>query len=246
MYLLLIKEKLADILGVSSSDFVYPPQAELGDLSLPIFNLAKSRSKNPAALAQELAETQGLALSLDGLVKTVTAVGPYLNFFLDPAALLTGTIKDIKEGGEMFGQNRGGKDVRIMLEYSNANTHKEYHVGHLRNLFYGDSVQRILNFNGYEAIPVSYINDFGIHVAKTLWNWQKNPAYAQADGAKGKVLGDCYSAATKNIGDDETAKLEVVTTMKAIESRSGSIYELWQETRSWSIAYFDEIYQRRF
>jgi len=32
--------------------------------------------------------------------------------------------------------------------------------------------------------------------------------------------------------------------MKAIESRKGGIYELWQETRAWSIAYFDEIYQR--
>ena len=51
-----------------------------------------------------------------------------------------------------------------LIEYSNANTHKEYHIGHLRNIAYGDAVNRLVSANGFESIPVSYINDFGIHV----------------------------------------------------------------------------------
>ena len=38
-------------------------------------------------------------------------------------------------------------------------------------------------------------------------------------------------------------KTEISTVMKEIESRQGKNYELWQETRAWSIAYFAEIYQ---
>lgn len=244
MYLFELKEKIASFLGVDPLDFVYPPLPELGDLSLPLFNLAKSQGKNPALLAQEQAEIIANLPESSDLFLSVKAVGPYLNFFLAPASFLERAIIDIKQTGSNFGRSEVGRGQRVMLEYSNANTHKEYHVGHLRNLFYGDAVQRILQFNGYHAIPVSYINDFGIHVAKTLWNWQRHPEYAQTAGPKGKLLGDCYSTANQNIGDSQEAKAEVSATMKAIESRQGETYELWQETRKWSIAYFDEIYQR--
>ena len=243
MYLSDLKEKIASFLGVDPLDFVYPPLPELGDLSLPLFNLAKSQGKNPALLAQEQAEIMANLPESPDLFLSVKAVGPYLNFFLAPASFLEGAIIDIEQAGSNFGHSKAGQGQRVMLEYSNANTHKEYHVGHLRNLFYGDAIQRILQFNGYHAIPVSYINDFGIHVAKTLWNWQRHPEYARAAGPKGKLLGDCYSTANQNIGDSQEAKAEVSATMKAIESRQGEIYELWQETRDWSIAYFDEIYQ---
>ncbi len=244
MYLFELKEKIASFLGVDPLDFVYPPLPELGDLSLPLFNLAKSQGKTPALLAQEQAEIIANLPESSDLFLSVKAVGPYLNFFLAPASFLERAIIDIKQTGSNFGRSEVGRGQRVMLEYSNANTHKEYHVGHLRNLFYGDAVQRILQFNGYHAIPVSYINDFGIHVAKTLWNWQRHPEYAQTAGPKGKLLGDCYSTANQNIGDSQEAKAEVSATMKAIESRQGETYELWQETRKWSIAYFDEIYQR--
>jgi arginyl-tRNA synthetase len=96
--------------------------------------------------------------------------------------------------------------------------------------------------NGYEVIPVSYINDFGIHTAKTIWNWQKNPEYSQSTAPKGFLLGKCYSEAAQKIGDDETAKAEVSELMKEIESRQGAGYKLWQETRQWSIDYFQDVY----
>ncbi len=244
MYLIDIKNKFAAELKVNPDDFVYPPQPELGDLSLPLFNQAKSCGQNPAALAQVAVDTIKANPELLKLIKEIKAVGPYLNIFLAPEALLASTIGEIQSAGIDFGRNDKGQGERIMLEYSNANTHKEYHVGHLRNLFYGDAVQKILNFNGYRAISVSYINDFGIHVAKTLWNWRRHPEYAQVSGPKGKLLGECYSAAVAAIGDDKQAKAEVGAVMQAIESRQGDFYELWQETRAWSIAYFDEIYQR--
>lgn len=244
MYLVLLKEKLATLLQVDSSDLVYPLQPDLGDLSLPMFTAAKISGVNPALLAQTRAESLQASLELKNLVSRVQATGPYLNFFLNPLALVAGAINDVSREGDKFGWAELERPERIMLEYSNANTHKEYHVGHLRNLFFGDAVTRILSANGYQAIPVSYINDFGIHVAKTLWHWQRTPAYAQQTGPQGRLLGECYSQAASLLNDNEAAKAEVGETMKAIESRRGTTYQLWQETRSWSIAYFAEIYER--
>lgn len=243
MYLDDLKNNLAVLLGVSPLDFVYPPQPEMGDICLPLFNLAKSRGQNLAACAQELVSDLSKKETLADFFQSIKAVGPYLNFFFHSGALASGLIRDVEEFGQSFGRVDVGGGKKIMLEYSNVNTHKEYHVGHLRNLFYGDAVARIMNFNGYQIIPVSYINDFGIHTAKTLWNWQKHPEYANSVEPRGQLLGECYSAAVKNIGEDELAKKEVTAVMQAIESRRGEIYQLWQETRSWSIAYFDDIYK---
>ena len=95
----------------------------------------------------------------------------------------------------------------------------------------------------FRSIPVSYINDFGIFAAKTLWNWQKSPEYANSTAPKGYLLGKCYSEASSKIGDDEVAKKEVGEIMKNIESRTGKTYKLWQETRQWSIDYFNDVYK---
>lgn len=239
VYLDEIKKELSEILGCSIKAFVYPPNPQMGDLSLPMFEMAKQKGLNPV----ELAKTIASSFSNLETIKEVKAVGPYLNFYLEPTNFIINSLSDIDAQKEKFGTNKKGNKEGVMIEYSNGNTHKELHIGHLRNISYGDSVYRILTANGYNAIPVSYINDFGIFTAKTLWNWQKNPEYAKSNAPRGYLLGKCYSEASLKIGDDEQAKIEVGEIMKSIESRTGEIYKLWQETRQWSIDYFNEVYR---
>ena len=152
-------------------------------------------------------------------------------------------IKEIKKEKEKYGENKIGKNKKVMVEYSNANTHKEYHVGHLRNICYGDAVNKILSANGYKSIPVSYINDFGIHTAKTLWAYEEFFKDKKLPADKGGFLGQVYARAARELEKDETGKRLVAMIMKKIESRSGAEYELWKKTRKWSIAQFDKIYK---
>jgi len=237
-YLDKVKNELAQALNIGPESLVYPPNPEMGDLSWPMFEAAKLAGLSPVILAIQKAKEFPM---LSG-IKEVKATGPYLNFYLEPLTFIGGVLIDIKERGEKFGANNFGDNQRVMIEYSNGNTHKELHVGHLRNISYGDAVYKLLVANGYEAIPVSYINDFGIHTAKTIWNWQNNPAYAQSEASKGYLLGKCYSEAAQKIDDNAEAKAEVSKIMKEIESRQGAGYKLWRETRQWSIDYFQEIY----
>lgn len=237
-YLDEVKSNLAQSLGVRSELFVYPPNPEMGDLSWPLFEEAKKAGQSPASLAIEKSKQE---INIEG-IERAQAVGPYLNFFIDKKIFIAKTLQDILDKGDMFGNNDSGMQGKIMIEYSNGNTHKEVHVGHLRNISYGDAVSHILSANGNEVIPVSYINDFGIHTAKTIWNWQNNPQYAQSDAPKGFLLGKCYTEAAQKIGDDEKAKAEVTEIMREIESRKGKGYELWQQSRKWSIDYFQDVY----
>ena len=245
-----IAEKVNKALGeeiIQAPALVYPPNAEMGDLSLACFSLVKATRKSPAESADFLIGK----ISADDIIINLKAIGPYLNFTINKEYLTGEVIKEIFKAKEEYGENKSGKGEKVMIEYSNANTHKEYHVGHLRNICYGEAVKRILSVNGYKVIPVSYINDFGIHVAKTLWNYEnfvkeKNlgekiePMPAEA---KGYLLGEIYVDACSREVKDKTAKTMVSFMMKKIESRKGREYELWQKTRDWSIKYFDKIYK---
>ena len=222
---------------VKPDSFIYPPNPEFGDLSLACFELAKQHKKTPIELCSELVNK----IPADKIIAGVKAVGPYLNFTFNKTNLTESVLKEIGKEKDKYGANKTGKSKKVMIEFSNANTHKEYHVGHLRNLCFGDSVSRILAANGFKSIPVSYINDFGIHVAKTVWKL-KNRGMKDIPQNKGFYLGQIYAQATKELKEDEKANLEVRAIMKSIESRKGEDHKLWFKTREWSIDQFDKIY----
>ncbi|HZJ40790.1 MAG TPA: arginine--tRNA ligase [Candidatus Saccharimonadales bacterium] len=238
-----LKNKIIAQLGAPALVFSYPPNSELGDLSLACFEPAKKENISPVELAKKWAEKISQNQELALYFIEVRPVGPYLNFFISPSLLATEIVAATKKEKDNYGRNDSGHQQQIMIEYSNGNTHKEYHVGHLRNIAYGDAINRLLDANGFKSIPVSYINDFGIHVAKTIWNWKKNPAYAHQTEPKGFLLGKCYADASQKLTDRPEYKLEVTKIMQEIESRSGDNYALWKETRNWSIDYFASIYK---
>lgn len=227
-------------LEISESDFVFPPNPEFGDLSLPCFNFTKALPNSPPEIAKELEER----IKPAGIVGKISAVGPYLNFFLDKRKMARLVLNKILKEKEKFGNSKTGKGKRVMIEFSNANTHKEYHVGHLRNLCYGDAVARLLAATGKKAIPASYINDFGIHVAKTLWAYEKFYKNEKPPENLGYFLGQIYARSTGELEKDPNAKEEVGALMAKIESRRGPEYKLWQETRKWSIEQFAKIYEK--
>jgi len=223
-------------------DISYPPDSRLGDLSLAVFAVAKG--KNPIEVAQNISRDLNQNKKLKTLVTEIKAVGPYVNLFLNYDNLGSQVLAEIKKEKDRYGQNNSGKRAGIMIEFSNGNTHKEVHIGHLRNICFGDSITKLLSANGYKTIPVSYINDFGIFVAKTLWQYKKNTKhYLSMAGSQGYILGTCYKDAVSALENDEKAKEETTKIMKEIESRHGEYYKLWQTTRLWSIAYLKEIYQ---
>jgi len=189
-------------------------------------------------------------IELNDVAVAAKAIGPFINFTFSKTKLAEGAIGEILNEKIKYGLNKIGKNKKVMIEFSNANTHKEYHVGHLRNIAYGDAITKILAANGFKARPVSYINDFGIHTAKTLWALQNfykeekspQPPFVKG-GSKGYFLGKVYVRACQELENNEAGKAEVAQIMKKIESRRGQEYKLWQKTRKWSIDGFAKIYK---
>ncbi|MBU0722386.1 arginine--tRNA ligase [Patescibacteria group bacterium] len=248
-----IKQNIADAVNaalkkkdlVKAADLVYPPNPMFGDISLPCFDLVRKLKKT----ATEIGEFLVGKIELNDIVVATKAIGPFLNFTFNKTKLAQGVIEEILKSKSKYGVNSIGKNKKVMIEFSNGNTHKEYHIGHLRNICYGDAITKILIANGYKLIPVSYINDFGIHAAKTLWAYQTfykkyNPPARHVTGKnKGYFLGKIYMRACEELGKNKEAKAAVGLIMKNIESRQGVDYKLWQKTRKWSIDGFAKIHK---
>lgn len=78
----------------------------------------------------------------------------------------------------------------IMIEYSSPNTNKPLHLGHLRNIFLGDSISRIYAFLGHKVVKACLVNDRGIHICKSMLAWKLygNGETPETSGIKGDHL----------------------------------------------------------
>lgn len=216
-----------------------PPKSEMGDLAFACFDEAKRLRKNPAALSAELAEK----IHSSELVDKVVPFGPYLNFYLKPAAVAGLLLGEIIGRKDKSGHRGNGKKRRVLLEYPSNNTHKELHIGHLRNICIGNSLTELYRMSGYEAIPVNYINDFGAHVAKCLWGYLKFHAKEKAPADKQKWLGEIYAEASRYLKDHPENKEEVAELQVRLEKKDVKIWPLYIKTRHWSLKQFARVYK---
>lgn len=222
----------ADMIGAA-------PKPELGDFSFPCFALAKGMSRNPAEIATELAAKIGPS----SMIRKIVAVGPYVNFFVDPVTYGNHVLADVLKGKSRYGRSTTGKGKRILIEFANPNTHKEMHVGHIRNFTMGQAVANLFVANGYETIPVSYINDLGSNVAKCLWGLKYlHPNEDPKSDEALNFLGRVYTEATRVIEEDPEKKVELSEIQRQLESGEGEWVALWKKTHKWSIDNFKKIF----
>lgn len=248
---------LGDAAGVavSEDDLTAPPDPKLGDISFGCFKLAKIKGKNPAEVAKELVGKLGTG---DHSIESASAAGPYVNLTLRGGDLVNRIVKDVETQKEDFGRAEARKE-RLMIEYAQPNTHKEIHVGHLRNLVLGAALVRLLKNDGWDAVVSSYHGDVGAHVAKCLWFLARERAPKQKkkrvdwveallDGIPkeertGKYLGSLYAQATKALDENPSFKDEISDVQRKLEGGDPDWKRLWQETRRWSIDEMDAIFQ---
>ncbi|MDQ7815220.1 MAG: arginine--tRNA ligase [Patescibacteria group bacterium] len=152
---------------VKADELVLPPKSEMGDLAFGCFKIAKAKATNPAEAAKELAAK--MSKVNDHSIEKVEAAGPYVNIVLKTSDLALRVIQDVERMAKKYGFTEEGRDRQLMLEYAQPNTHKEMHVGHLRNLVLGSSLARLLLLDGWKVISASYHGDVGAHVSKCLW-----------------------------------------------------------------------------
>ena len=199
-------------LGPDEISFVLAPGHTGQDLSFQCFPLARAWKKNPAQIAQEMAEALGGdAGNTDGLIASLEPTGPYLNFKLDRDSVAQRILAEISEDSPGYGHCQRQDDEVVMLEYVSPNTNKPLHLGHLRNAMLGRSVAFLLEAQGAKVIKSDIINDRGIHIAKSMLAYQRfaDGATPESSGVKGDhFVGQLYVEFEKNLQVERTAWLE--------------------------------------
>ena len=151
------------------------------------------------ALAEAIAERVRAA---DGpAFASVEAVNGYVNIAFDSGAVAARMLAEVLEQGPAYGRGPAVPG-RVMVEHSQPNTHKAFHVGHLRNSCLGVSLTRILRAAGQEVLDANYIGDIGAHVIRCLWCYERfHRGEEPADlAARGRWLGEVYAEAGARLG----------------------------------------------
>ncbi|MBX2803344.1 MAG: arginine--tRNA ligase [Myxococcales bacterium] len=249
----LLRDLLAEhleTLGDVGRFLSHPPDPSMGDLAFGCFPLAKAMRRSPNQIAEDLAARVEPA----GLIEAAEAAGPYVNFRADPSALLDGVARAVADRS-LFAQAQAEVSERVMIEFSQPNTHKTFHVGHLRNVALGDSLVRIHRARGHHVIAANYYGDFGLDVAKCLWWLRTHPERTAPPTGRTHFLGAAYVAANGQIKVDHKADSDEVKAAKAakldearqilhgMESQQPEVWALYQETRQWCLDEFAEVYQ---
>ena len=143
-----------------------PPDRAMGDLAVPVaFELAKIARKAPRLIAQELAQSLG---AIDGITAIEAAPSGYVNFFLDRPAFLAERV-----GATAAAARKAASAGKAIVEHTAINPNKAAHIGHLRNAVLGDTLARLLRFQGRPVEIQNYIDDTGVQVADIVVAFQQ-------------------------------------------------------------------------
>ena len=229
--------------------------------------LSKQLGKSPMAVAAEIKEkyhtlykenqkvstNNEQKLALQAIERIEVAAPGFINVFLSEAALGT-YISEVIKGGERYGTGTSlfREAKNILVEFAHPNTHKAFHIGHLRNITTGEAVVRLLEACGHTVTRANYQGDVGMHIAKCLYALLHIPEIAsqvedvgsQDPHAKAEFLGRAYTAGSTAFEEDEEAKKKIGEINKKIYAKDAEVYDLYQKTREWSLEYFAQIYKR--
>lgn len=224
------------------------PLLQFGDYSTNVaMILAKKLGKNPFELATQIVG----AIKPDEVIEKAIAVKPgFVNIWVTKDVLMV-PLKAAAEATFQVPSFHYGPAKKVMVEFAHPNTHKLFHIGHLRNISTGESVVRMLETVGNTVIRSNYQGDVGMHIAKCLWGVQdimhdkgKEVFDALTLTEKIQLIGKAYSHGQTAYESNENAKSEIIKINMQIYTQDPAIKELWQTTRAWSIAYFEEMYAR--
>lgn len=142
-----------------------PPKAEMGDFAFPCFQLAKTMKKAPNVIALDIKEGLGNVVGFE----KIEVFGPYINFFVSKSEFMQEVLEKILDEKECYGNSKDGERKNVIVEYCSANIAKPFQVGHLFNTIIGNSLYKIFNSQGYNAIGINHVGDWGTQFGKLIY-----------------------------------------------------------------------------
>ncbi|KKR46400.1 MAG: Arginine-tRNA ligase [Parcubacteria group bacterium GW2011_GWA1_40_21] len=270
--MIMIQEKLKNTIqealkmpSITADDIhlEHPTDLNFGDYSSnAALAYAKELKTKPIDLAEKIAE-EIRKREIKEIEKAEVAGAGFINFFLSKEFFAESVGEAITEG-DSFGANESLKGRKVMIEYTDPNPFKEFHIGHLMSNTIGESLSRIIGFHGAEVKRACYQGDVGLHVAKAVLGMKTLRDLMPDDKAmltnKVKFLAMSYSLGSSSFSslsgiDDfkrrvdeinkaiESGELEVINK-KIYDRNDDEINKLYDWGKDVSLKHFGEIYKK--
>lgn len=202
-------------------------------------NAAMMYAKVLAVAPKELAEEIVKNIEYIKGVKTASVAGPgFLNITLKDE-VFGDVVKNILDVADKWGSNNSQKGKTIMVEHSQPNPFKPFHIGHLMSNTIGESIARLMSSSGARVIRANYQGDVGMHVAKALWGVRA----LGVDVGDVSEIGRAYAHGAKAYESDTNAKAEIEKINIAVYEKSDDgLNEQYARGREESLKHFEKLY----
>ena len=229
-----------------------PPRPEFGDLAVPAaLELGCRLERQPRQLAEELLAWLE-SNPAEGISRWQIAGPGYLNAFFDrgyvldlclqqvhsaerPARFDPTSVPDQKNHAPSAGADSAdaapGTFISTstplqIVEHTSINPNKAAHIGHLRNACLGDTLARVLRFQGVPVEVQNYIDDTGVQVADVVLGFiDLRNLDAEAVAALPEPFDytcwDMYAEVTGQLEDNEQLQERRRELLLAMENESG-------------------------
>ncbi|EXJ22438.1 Arginyl-tRNA synthetase [Alkalibacterium sp. AK22] len=216
-----------------------PKHAEHGDVAFPAFQLAKVFRKNPAHIAQELAEDIS-----SPLISKKQVVGPYINFFLNKESVSQGVLSEVVAEKGNYGHLSIGNGGNVPIDMSSPNIAKPMSMGHLRSTVIGNALSHILEKVDFKPIRINHLGDWGTQFGKLITAYKKwgNEEAVRAEPIKELLA--LYVKFHEVAENDPTLEDDGRLWFKKLEDGNEEAVELWKWFREESLKEFKKVYDR--
>lgn len=208
----------ADFAGVDPI-LVPASNPQFGDYQANVaLSLSKKLGKQPRAIAGAIVEK----LNVSEVCEPPEIAGPgFINLKLK-TTYLEAQLKSIQADSRL-GVPAAKMPKREIVDFSSPNIAKEMHVGHLRSTIIGDSIARILEFQGHDVLRLNHVGDWGTQFGMLIAYLREvyPEALTTADALDIGDLVSFYRQAKQRFDTDpafqDTARQEVVRLQAGAE-----------------------------
>lgn len=209
-----IIKNVQEILNTDKNIIVEIPKNEnMGDFSVPCFNLRNENFKNPIEIAEKIKNNFP-----NNYFKKIEIAGPYVNFYLNIDVFSNMVMQEILEN-KNYGSLNQGYEENMLIEHTSINPNASPHLGRSRNALIGDFISRLYKFTGYNVERHYFVNDIGKQIAMLVVGTEK---YGKENLTFNDML-DLYVKINNDAKEDESILNKAFTYLNKLENGDENI-----------------------
>lgn len=221
--------------------------AKFGDFQCNVaMSVGKERGENPREVAQRIVA----ALADNPLFESVDIAGPgFINVRLKRAAFAQALEKippATVTSRERLGIPVVSQPKIVVVDFSSPNLAKEMHVGHLRSTVIGDSLCRVLEFQGHTVLRENHVGDWGTQFGMLVAYLKETEPHVVANPQDIRIadLEAFYVAAKTRFDEDAAFQSKARETVVLLQKGDPATRTIWRAFCDESLRHCHEIYAR--